>query len=67
MRRGLVAAFREIDATCDAIVALKKAKYDFTVYMPTPRHEIEHALEPPMSPVRRYTLIAGLLGVTFGY
>ncbi|MBV5325019.1 MAG: DUF3341 domain-containing protein, partial [Rhodospirillaceae bacterium] len=56
MRRGLVAAFREIDATCDAIEALKKKKYDFTVYMPTPRHEIEHALEPPMSPVRRYTL-----------
>ncbi|MEP7381514.1 MAG: DUF3341 domain-containing protein [Gemmatimonadota bacterium] len=67
MRRGLVAAFRELDAICDAIEALKKQKYDFTVYTPTPRHEIEHAVAPPMSPVRRYTLIGGLLGLTFGY
>jgi Protein of unknown function (DUF3341) len=67
MRRGLVAAFREIDATCDAIEALKQQKYDFTVYTPTPRHEIEHAVHASMSPVRRYTLIGGLLGVTFGY
>jgi len=67
MRRGLVAAFREIDATCDAIEALKKKKYAFTVYTPTPRHEIEHAVHPPMSPVRRFTLIGGLLGVSFGY
>ncbi len=67
MRSGLVAAFRELDSACDAIEALKKQKYDITVYTPTPRHEIEHALKPPMSPVRRYTLIGGLLGLTFGY
>ncbi|MCC6774070.1 MAG: DUF3341 domain-containing protein [Gemmatimonadaceae bacterium] len=67
MRRGLVAAFREIDAACDAIEALKKQKYEFTVYTPTPRHEIEHAVGAPMSPVRRYTLIGGLLGLSFGY
>jgi hypothetical protein len=68
MRRGLVAAFREIDATCDAIEALKKANFkEFTVYTPAPRHELEHALKPPVSPVRRFTLIGGLLGASFGY
>ncbi len=68
MRVGLIAAFQHIDATCDAIEALKKAQFkDFTVYTPTPRHEIEHAVDPPPSPIRRYTLIGGLLGLSFGY
>ena len=68
MRRGLVAAFQHLDSTCDAIEALKKANFrTFTVYTPAPRHEIEHAVHPPVSPVRRFTLIGGLLGVTFGY
>jgi len=68
MRRGLVAAFREIDATCDAIEALKKANFKrFTVYTPAPRHEIEHALNAPPSRVRLFTLIGGMLGLTFGY
>lgn len=68
MRRGLVAAFRELDAICDAIEALKKANFrQFTVYTPAPRHEIEHAVDPPTSNVRLYTLIGGALGLTFGY
>jgi hypothetical protein len=67
MRQGLVAAFPNLDDLCNAIEDLKKAKYDITVYTAAPRHEIEHALKPPMSPVRRFTLIGGLLGVTFGY
>jgi hypothetical protein len=68
MRVGLVAAFRELDATCDAIEALKHANFKkFTVYTPAPRHELEHAIDPPPSPVRRFTLIGGLLGASFGY
>jgi hypothetical protein len=68
MRQGLVAVFPHLDDTCHAIEALKKANFkQFTVYTPTPRHEIEDAVKPPMSPVRRFTLIGGLLGVTFGY
>src|SRR6188474_3150684 len=68
MTRGLIAAYREIDALVDAIEALKKQKFStFTVYTPTPRHEIEHALHPPTSKIRLFTLIGGLLGVTFGY
>jgi hypothetical protein len=68
MARGLVAAFRELDACVDAIEALKQRNFSrFTVYTPTPRHEIEHALKPPTSKVRRFTLIGGLCGASFGY
>jgi hypothetical protein len=68
MTRGLIAAFREIDAACDAIEALKLKKFEnFTVYTPTPRHELEHALAPPPSKIRNFTLIGGLCGATFGY
>ena len=65
---GILAAFRELDATVEAIEDLKKQKItDITVYTPTPRHEIEEAVDPPPSPVRKFTLIGGLSGVIFGY
>ena len=68
MTRGLIAAYRELDALVEAIEALKQKKFSkFTVYTPTPRHEIEHALHPPTSKIRLFTLIGGLCGVTFGY
>lgn len=66
--RGVLAAFTELDSTVSAIEALKrKPMGEFTVYSPTPRHELEHAIDAPVSVVRRFTLIGGLLGVTFGY
>ena len=66
--RGVIAHFRELDALVEAVEELKTKKFgDVTVYTPTPRHEIEHALHAPPSAVRMYTLIGGLLGVTFGY
>lgn len=66
--RGVIGLFRELDTTVDAIAILKKRKLgEFTVYTPTPRHEIEHAIDRGPSAVRRFTLIGGLAGVTFGY
>jgi hypothetical protein len=66
--RGVLGAFRELDAAVGAIEALKEAKLGaIQVFTPTPRHELEHALERGPSPVRKFTLIGGLLGVTFGY
>jgi hypothetical protein len=66
--RGVLGAFRELDSTVAAIEELKQQKYvDISVYSPTPRHELEHAVHPPVSPVRRFTLIGGALGCTFGY
>ena len=65
---GIVAVFHELDAAVDAIEDLKSQKItDFTVYTPTPRHEIEGAVSPPPSAVRKFTLIGGLAGVMFGY
>lgn len=65
---GVLAAFRELDTTIEAIELLKKkALGEFTVYSPTPRHELEHAIDAPISVVRKFTLIGGLLGVSFGY
>jgi hypothetical protein len=66
--QGVIGAFTELDSTVHAIEDLRKQNFsDITVYTPTPRHELEEAIAPPQSPVRRFTLIGGLLGVTFGY
>jgi len=66
--RGVLAHFRELDSLVEAIEDLKAKKSgDITVYTPTPRHEIEHAIHAPPSKVRMFTLIGGLCGVTFGY
>lgn len=65
---GVIGAFRELDAAVDAIEALKKEKMgEVTVYSPTPRHELEHAIDAGPSPVRRFTLFGGLFGATCGY
>lgn len=65
---GIIAAFAEIDSAVEAIEELRRNRFnELTVYTPTPRHEFEHALEPPPSPVRVFTLIGGLCGAAFGY
>src|SRR4051812_50060949 len=66
--RGVLGAFRDLDSAVGAIEALKDKRVGaIRVFTPTPRHELEAAIEPPPSPVRLYTLIGGLCGVTFGY
>jgi ActD protein len=66
--RGVLGRFRELDATIDAIDDVKRERVDdIHVYTPILSHEIEEAVGGPESPVRRYTLIGGFLGATFGY
>ena len=66
--RGVLGHFKELDGAVDAIAELKQTKLgDVTVFTPTPRHEFEHAVQPPTSPVRRYFLVGGLSGCIFGY
>jgi len=66
--RGVLGHFRELDSAVDAITELKTARLgDVTVFTPTPRHELEAAVAPPASPVRRYMLFGGLAGCVFGY
>jgi hypothetical protein len=65
---GIIGAFEHMDSAVHAIGELRQRKYnELTVYSPTPRHELEHAIEAPPSRVRLFTLIGGLCGATFGY
>ena len=65
---GIIAAYNELDSTVHAIEALRRGRFNnVTVYSPTPRHELEHAIDGPPSKVRIFTLIGGLCGATFGY
>jgi hypothetical protein len=64
---GVLAAFKHIDAACDAITALRaQGRKDFTVYSAAPNHELEYALGIENSPVRLFTLIGGITGVCAG-
>ena len=66
--QGVVGVFRELDAAVDAIERLRHARVgNLTVYTPTPRHELEHAMQHGPSVVRRFTLLGGLAGATFGF
>ena len=66
---GVIGHFRELDSTVEAIEAIRHDKRfgEISVYSPTPRHELEHAIHAPPSVVRKFTLIGGLVGMTFGY
>ena len=62
--RGIVGVFREVDSVVDAIGALRKERPgEMTVYSPTPRHELDHALDHGPSVVRRFTLFAVLVAL----
>jgi hypothetical protein len=66
--QGVLGAFAQIDSTVHAIEDLRKQNFsDITVFTPTPRHEFEEAMGGVQSSVRRFTLIGGLAGLTFGY
>ena len=66
--QGVLGVYRELDAVVDAIGDLRKRRAgEMTVYSATPRHELEHALHHGPSVVRRFTLIGGFLGATFGF
>lgn len=65
---GVIGVFHELDSAVDAIGDLRRAGFrEITAYTPTPRHELEQALEAPPSRVRVFTLIGALAGATFGY
>jgi hypothetical protein len=66
LRTGVLGLFSYLDTTTDAIRRLKREGYDVTVYSPTPRHEIEEALELPESAVRIYTLTGAFTGSAAG-
>ncbi len=66
--QGVLGVFHHLDTTVEAIKDLRTKRLgDVTVYSPTIRHELDDAIAAPVSVVRRFTLVGGLLGVSFGY
>lgn len=64
---GVLAVFEHLDSAAGAVHRLKEGGYEnLTVYSPMPRHELEEALDQPVSPVRMWTLIGGLAGCGIG-
>lgn len=64
---GVLASFSYIDSAVDAIKAVKaEGRKDLTVYSAAPNHELEAAMGHKVSPVRLFTLIGGITGVTAG-
>lgn len=66
LRTGVLGVFAHLDAATDAIRRLKREGYEVTVYSPTPRHELEEALETKESPVRVFTLTGAFAGTAAG-
>ncbi len=65
---GVLGIFSHMDVLIDAITKFRgEGRTDITVYTPTPRHELAHAMDEKVSPVRLWTLIGGITGCTAGY
>jgi hypothetical protein len=63
---GVLGVFAHLDTASDAIRRLRREGYPLTVYSPTPRHELEEALEAPESAVRIFTLMGAFTGSAAG-
>lgn len=65
---GVLGHFLHVDGACDAIRELKSSGFsDLTVYTAAPNHEVEEAIGDPISPLRWFTLIGGLIGCGAGF
>jgi len=65
-RTGVLGVFDYMDTATDAIERLRGKGFPLTVYSPTPRHEIEHAIAPPESAVRIFTIMGAFTGTGAG-
>ncbi|HEX6925718.1 MAG TPA: DUF3341 domain-containing protein [Longimicrobiaceae bacterium] len=65
-RTGVLGVFPYLDTATHAVESLRRKGYPLTVYSPTPRHELEEALDPPESAVRIYTLMGAFAGTAAG-
>ena len=65
---GVLGVFGEVDAAVEAIEKLRASGLKRIItFSPMPSHDLEHALHPPHSPVRMFTLIGGLTGAATGF
>jgi hypothetical protein len=65
---GVVGVFTYLDYAVRALRELTAEGHaQLTVYSPVPRHELDEVLARKPSPVRMFTLVGGLTGVSFGF
>jgi hypothetical protein len=65
---GVLGVFTDIDGAVEAIEKLRAAGlHRIVTFSPMPSHDLEHALHPPPSAVRMFTLIGGLTGAATGF
>jgi hypothetical protein len=68
VEEGILGIFAEVDAAVEAVENLRAAGMRRIVtFSPMPSHELEHALHPPQSSVRLFTLVGGLTGAATGF
>jgi hypothetical protein len=65
-RTGVLGVFPHLDTASHAVETLRGHGYPLTVYSPTPRHELEEALDAPESAVRIFTLMGAFTGTAAG-
>ena len=65
-RTGVLGVFPYLDTLTHAVENLRGRGYPVTVYSPTPRHEIEEAVDTPESAVRIFTLMGAFAGTAAG-
>jgi hypothetical protein len=64
----MLGVFDGVDTTLAAIERLRAAGLKrLTVYSPAPDHTLEHALHPPTSGVRIFTIVGALTGTATGF
>lgn len=66
LRTGVLGVFAHLDTATEAITRLKREGFEVTTYSPTPRHEVEEAMQTPESPVRIFTLTGAFTGTAAG-
>jgi hypothetical protein len=65
---GLLGVFVGLDEAVNAVHQLRAAGLKrLTVFSPMPSHDLEHAVHPPLSGVRMFTLVGGLTGTATGF
>ncbi|MGH7572678.1 MAG: DUF3341 domain-containing protein, partial [Gemmatimonadota bacterium] len=67
---GVRGVYLTVDDVAAAVIALERegfAPEEITVYSPIPTPHLEEAIDRPTSPVRKLTLIGGILGCIVGF
>ncbi len=65
--KAVVGVFSYVDDLVPVIEAAKEAKRDYRVYAPTIVHEIQDVTSPKKSPVRYFTAVGAVTGMTAGF